>query len=138
MSRLDTHNSLLAGICRCRKSLSSVNCGCKIQTLQYVQNNVSRVTHNAWNYDHVTPILSHLHLPAINYRIQLKVLTTVFKCMHNMAPIYLSDLIVLYEPSLLDYKLKDLFLRYQGLIWSVQVTRLSLISIIIIIIIHFC
>ncbi len=99
MSGLDTNNSLLAGIYRCRKSPSYVNCGCKIQRLQYVQDNAVRVVQKEWKYDHVTPILSHLYWLPISYRIQLKVLTIVLKYIHLMASRYLSDLIVLYEPG---------------------------------------
>ncbi len=39
--RLDTGNSLLAGICNWRKLPNYVTCGCKIQRLQHIQNNAA-------------------------------------------------------------------------------------------------
>ena len=99
ISRLDTGNSLLAGICKCRKLPDSVTCGCKIQRLQHIQNNAARVVQKAWRQDHITPVLYELHWLPVTQRVQYKILTIVFKCLHGMAPRYLTELIHVYQPS---------------------------------------
>ena len=40
----------------------------------------------------MTPILYELHWLPVEARIQFKILLTVYKCIHNLAPVYLSDL----------------------------------------------
>ena len=50
-------------------------------------------------FEHVIPILRSLHWLPIRARIQFKVLTLVFKCLHGNAPAYLSELIKQYQPS---------------------------------------
>ena len=98
-SRIDTGNSLLAGICKCSKKRYSVTCNCIIQNLQCVQNCAARVIVGINRRDHITPILDDLHWLPVTERIQFKILTIVFKCIHNLAPSYLSELISLYEPT---------------------------------------
>ena len=41
-------------------------------------------------YDHVTPLFHHL---------VFKILTIVYKCLHNTAPKYLTSLIMIYQPG---------------------------------------
>ncbi len=50
-------------------------------------------------YDHITPLLIELHLLPVEKRIVFKILLLTFKCLHSLAPSYLSDLIV-KKPSL--------------------------------------
>ena len=45
------------------------------------------------------PVLKELHWLPVVKRIQFKVVTTVFKVMHDTAPAYLQELIVPYAPS---------------------------------------
>ena len=98
-SRLDTGNSLLAGICNCTLIAGSVQCTCKIQRLQLVQNNAARVlSYSLTKSDHISPYLQDLHWLPIRYRIIFKILTTVFKCVHGTAPEYLCELVTPYQP----------------------------------------
>ena len=67
--------------------------------LQWVQNSTARFVTRKRKFEHVTPIL-RLHWLMIRARIQFKVLTLVFKCLHGNAPAYyLSELIKQYQPS---------------------------------------
>ena len=50
-------------------------------------------------YDHITPVLKDLYWLPVVQRIQFKVVTTVFKALHNIAPAYLQERIVPYAPS---------------------------------------
>ncbi len=69
-----------AGICNCRKfSNSDDTCGCKIQSLQHLQNNAARVVQQAWRQDHIAPVLHDLHWLPVTQRVQYKILTIVFK-----------------------------------------------------------
>lgn len=94
-SRLDMSNSLLAGICKCRLLKGSVQCQCSIQQLQYVQNSAARVIQNLSKKSSVTPVLRELHWLPVCQRIEFKLLTLVFKCIHGDAPAYLKELIVI-------------------------------------------
>ena len=65
-----------------------------IQKLQGVLNNAARlVSGTLRKSDHITPYLHHLHWLPIRLRIEYKILTIIFKCIHNMAPAYLAELI---------------------------------------------
>ena len=64
-----------------------------------LQNSAARLVTRKRKFEHVTPILRGLHWLPIRARIQFKVLTLVFKCLHENAPAYLSELIKQYQPS---------------------------------------
>ena len=49
--------------------------------------------------DHITPVLIALHWLPIRYRILYKVLVLTFQAVHNLAPMYITDLISVYEPG---------------------------------------
>ena len=87
-SRLDCCNSLLYV---CKKS--------SIQCLQRLQTYAARVICKVSKYDHITPILKELHWLPVQARIEYKLLTLTFKCVHDKAPTYLSELILRHVPS---------------------------------------
>jgi hypothetical protein len=86
---MDYGNALLAGL---PASVTS--------RLQRVMNVAARiVTRKRGFYMHMTPILRDLHWLPVCKRIDFKTALLVFKCLNNLAPSYLRDLISMYQPS---------------------------------------
>uniref|UniRef100_A0A8C6PAU3 Reverse transcriptase domain-containing protein n=1 Tax=Nothobranchius furzeri TaxID=105023 RepID=A0A8C6PAU3_NOTFU len=87
-TRLDYCNSLYAGI----KQAS-------IAKPQKVQNAAARLLTGTRRSEHITPVLASLHWLPVSFRISFKVLVFVFKCLNELAPRYLADLIHPYVPA---------------------------------------
>jgi hypothetical protein len=85
-SRLDNGNSLLYGLP-----------DYQIQRLQRVQNTAARILTRVKKHEHISPIIRSLHWLPVSKRIDFKILTLVFKCLHNDAPTYLQELIQPYQ-----------------------------------------
>ena len=79
-SRLDYCNSLLYGIA-----------DCQLRRLQCIQNAAARLITRTRKFDHVSPVLRDLHWLPVRQRIIFKVATLVFKCLHGLAPSYLTE-----------------------------------------------
>jgi hypothetical protein len=88
LTRLDYCNSLLAGL-----PSSSIS------RLQRIQNCSARLVLRRKKIDHITPLLKQLHWLPVSDRIIYKINTLTYKCIHKLAPTYLSDCISLYTPS---------------------------------------
>ena len=61
--------------------------------MQRIQNCAARIVRRVNKYDHITPILKDLHWLKFEQRIIFKFALQVFKCLNNMAPTYLKELI---------------------------------------------
>ena len=65
--------------------------------LQYVQNSAARLLTGSRKHEHITPVLRDW-LP-VHERIRFKILRMTFKCLNQLAPSYLSDLLIHCRPS---------------------------------------
>ena len=86
--RLDNCNSLLLGSPKYM-----------IQKLQCVQNCAARLVAGRPRAAHICPVLKELHRLPVEQRISFKVLILTFKALKNLAPPYLRQLIVPYNPT---------------------------------------
>lgn len=87
-SRLDMMNSILYNI---PDNL--------LNKLQLIQNNAARIVKKANRYCHITPLLQDLHWLPIKFRIQFKLLLSVFKSIHGEGLAYLASMLEEYRPS---------------------------------------
>nr|KAG5696973.1 hypothetical protein BaRGS_008435 [Batillaria attramentaria] len=88
MSRVDYCNSALWGL--------PVS---QISRLQRIQNTAARIVSRTKATDHITPVLKALHWLPVQQRIDHKVLSLAYCCIHNTAPTYLKELIPVYQPA---------------------------------------
>ena len=88
LSKLDYCNSLLAGAPHET-----------LQQLQKVQNHSARLICKKKKSCHITPLLFDLHWLPVEYRINYKLCSIVYKCLHGSAPDYLSNRLNLYSPA---------------------------------------
>ena len=88
LSKLNSCNSLLAGITKENMS-----------RLQSIQNHAAKLIKGKKKYDHVSPLLKELHWLPVAYRIDYKIALIVFKCINNLAPLYLQKMLTLYQPN---------------------------------------
>lgn len=87
-SRLDYGNALLYGIT-----------GGLLGRLQRVQNAAARLITRTRKREHITPVLRDLHWLPVEYRIQYKLLTYVFKALKGDSPQYLQEIVTPYNPT---------------------------------------
>ena len=65
-----------------------------LQKLQSVQNIAARIMSAVRRSEHVTPLLEDLHWLPVSQRVVFKTVLMVWKCVHSVAPAYLSDFCV--------------------------------------------
>jgi hypothetical protein len=82
-SQLDYANGLLYGLPQYQ-----------IAKFQRVLNCAARLIFQLPKYAHVTPLLKQLHWLPAQARVEYKILIITYKALHNMAPRYLTDLLV--------------------------------------------
>jgi hypothetical protein len=88
LTRLDYCNSCLWGISKA-----------ELHKLQRVQNTAARIVARKKRMDHVTPVLNDLHWLPVEKRIEHKVLSLTYNCLHDAAPEYLQELISKHQPQ---------------------------------------
>ena len=70
-----------------------------INKLQMTQNSAARLIVRQRRRDRITPVLIAIHWLPIRHRIIYKILVLTFLAIHNLAPVYITDLISAYEPG---------------------------------------
>ena len=78
-SRLDYCNQLFVGVT-----------GRLLDKLQSLQNAAARLVTGARKFDRVPHVMRELHWLPVRQRIRFKTAVLVFKCLHGLAPAYLS------------------------------------------------
>ena len=71
----------------------------QLKRVQRIQNTAARILTRTRKHDHITPVLEALHWLPVVKRIDFKILTLAYKCLHNLAPKYLEDLLEWYTPT---------------------------------------
>ncbi len=69
-----------------------------INKLQIVQHAAAKVLSRSRKYD-ITPILQSLHWLPIKFRISYKILLLAYKALNDLAPAYLTNLLLRYNPT---------------------------------------
>ena len=87
LSKLDYCNSLLLGIPKYNMA-----------KLQRIQNMSCRMIYQLPKYSTISTYLAKLHWLKIQESIVYKVATIMFKCINNIAPAYLSELVISQPP----------------------------------------
>ena len=70
-----------------------------IHPAQMIQNFAAKVVLGRRKFDSATDALRELHWLPIGQRSKFKLLTLVYKSLHNQAPKYLQDLLVVHKPN---------------------------------------
>ena len=87
-SKMDYCNGVLYGL---PKTL--------LGTLQHLQNAAARIVTRTSKFQHISPVMFKLHWLPVEHRIKYKVILTVFKSLHQLAPAYISSMIQVNKPT---------------------------------------
>ena len=67
-----------------------------VAQLERIENKAARLVSRTPRSIHITPVLKHLHRLPVDWRITYKITVTVFKCLHDLAPSYLVELLIIH------------------------------------------
>jgi hypothetical protein len=93
LSLLDNGNSLLVGLTEKQ-----------LDRLQSVQNAAVRLINWSSRTERIKPHLKALHWLPVRSRINFKIATLAYRCVHGLAPSYLAELVSLQEPKRSDLR----------------------------------
>ena len=105
------HSNILCFIDYCNSVYGGLT-ECNIKKLQKIQNNAVRFVFGLYGLksrEHISPYLKKLHFLPVRYRIKYKIALLVFKCINNLAPNYLKDMITLRQVKRRSSRLDDDF-----------------------------
>ena len=89
------HSCVLSHLDYCNSTYGSLTEN-NLQKLQKIQNDAVRFIFNINGknkYESISPYLKKLHFLPVRFRIKFKTALLVFKCINNLAPSYLSELV---------------------------------------------
>ncbi len=66
--------------------------------LQSVQNAAARLLKRVKKYDSISPVLANLSWLPVCFRVKYKIWIVVYKSLNNQAPLYLTNLLIPYNP----------------------------------------
>ena len=84
----------------------------QLDKLQRIQNSAVRFIFGLKGkerFQNITPFLKELHFLPVKFRIQFKIALLTFKCLNNMAPEYLKDMIFINESKQKSLRVDDDF-----------------------------
>ena len=105
------HSNILSHIDYCNAVYGGLT-ESNIQKLQKIQNNAVRFIFKLYGKkrrEHIMPYLKQLHFLPIRFRIKFKAALLVFKCLNNMAPKYLYEMVQLRDIRRTSVRLDDDF-----------------------------
>ncbi|XP_056913213.1 uncharacterized protein LOC130539113 isoform X2 [Takifugu flavidus] len=70
-----------------------------LRSLQLIQNAAARVLTGIDKRDHITPVMASLHWLPVKFRIIFKTLLLTYKVLRGLAPSYLEELVIPYQPN---------------------------------------
>ena len=71
----------------------------QIKKLQTIQNSAARLVTQTRKYESITPVLRNLHWLPVLSRISFKLLVFAYECFHEIAPSYLTELLILHQTT---------------------------------------
>jgi hypothetical protein len=87
-SHVEYCNALLAGISQYQ-----------VQRIQRLLNVVARLIYNCPRFSHIAPVLRSLQWLPVQFRVEFKIALLVYKALNNMAPIYISEMLIPKQSS---------------------------------------
>ena len=95
--------------------------------LVYRQNTAARLITRVEKFEHISPILHNLHWLPVKDRIDYKLLLITFRALHELAPMYITELFRPYTDLLAHLDLAHvIYLQYQVLTLQLMATEHSL------------
>ena len=105
------HSNILSILDYCNSSYAGIT-ERLLHKLQKIQNNAVRFIfklRGKEKWKSISPYLKKVHFLPIAYRIKFKVALMVFKCLNNLAPKYLKDLISLRDVKRISVRMDNDF-----------------------------
>ena len=70
-----------------------------VTALQSIQNAAARLVTRTKKFEHITPVLFHLHWLPVHQRIKFKIALLTFKILSGECPDYMVSMIDIYTPN---------------------------------------
>ena len=84
---------------QCQGPLHGIIVDVLMDKLQKSQSTAARIVTLTGGPSHITPVLRDLHWLSIRQRVDFKIILTVYKALHGLAPAYIANLLSSYKPE---------------------------------------